>query len=642
MKCPDLSRIAALAVMSLNLTLATTPVWAQSQSGPEKSKAQQPSQKSGTGFVVSAQGHILTNAHVVEGCSDVVLYRGQAVVSSAKVTARDERNDLALISSGRAWSNFASFRRNPIRAGEDIVALGYPYRGLLAAEVNVSSGIVSALAGLLNDTSQLQISAPVQPGNSGGPIIDRQGTIAGVVVSKLDALAVAKLSGDVPQNVNFGIKGELAAAFLRGNSIEPRMQAEGGRTLSVADVAEAGKNFTLLIECDPNRLARERAAADAALAIERQRLAEARDAQVREEQRAKERVAAEQARIEADRKARERAANEQAQRNARNEFYAMQQAHDKGLRFAYPLICEAETECKVAALFDHGGGVDFMCGTPAKLGSQGTTFAFAGNALRSRGVSLLAAADGVLAVISDFELAINHDGGWWTKYRTKGFSNHLAGGQKVAKGQVIGSISNYPLSPGLDFVVERMGVPIDPFRENHDANCRSERVDRWERGQIDNFKFQQARSIAVSPSQSIQSVRVGRFGITEENFDQINARTVTLQRRLRNPKQVVLVVEFTGVQSGDFIESKVLEPSGKELSSGRTQIATEVRDSYYTWRRLGYLPYLIPAGEYRIVFSVERRGETIYSGSDSVTIDSLIPSAPKGSERMTNEGLQKY
>ena len=77
---------------------------------------------------------------------------------------------------------------------------------MLGSQLKVSTGIVSATVGLLDDISQLQISAPIQPGNSGGPLLDEYGNVAGVVVAKLRALAVAKATGDIPQNVNFAVK----------------------------------------------------------------------------------------------------------------------------------------------------------------------------------------------------------------------------------------------------------------------------------------------------------------------------------------------------------------------------------------------------------------------------------------------------
>ena len=90
--------------------------------------------------------------------------------------------------------------------GEQIVIYGFPLAGALASTGNLATGIVSALAGLGDDTSKLQISAPIQPGNSGGPVLDQSGHVIGVVVSKLNAIKAASITGDIPQNVNFAIK----------------------------------------------------------------------------------------------------------------------------------------------------------------------------------------------------------------------------------------------------------------------------------------------------------------------------------------------------------------------------------------------------------------------------------------------------
>ncbi len=101
-----------------------------------------------------------------------------------------------------------------MRQGEDIVVYGFPLPGVLSSGGNVSTGNVTALTGLGDDSRFLQISAPVQPGNGGGPLLDRSGNVVGVVVSKLNALSVASATGDVPQNVNFAIKASVALAFL--------------------------------------------------------------------------------------------------------------------------------------------------------------------------------------------------------------------------------------------------------------------------------------------------------------------------------------------------------------------------------------------------------------------------------------------
>jgi S1-C subfamily serine protease len=107
-----------------------------------------------------------------------------------------------------------------VHSGDPIVAIGFPFHGLLTSDFTVTTGIISSLAGLFNDTRFLQISAPVQPGNSGGPLLDNNGNTVGVVAEKLNALRVAKATGDIPENINFAIKTGALRDFL-DNSVVP-------------------------------------------------------------------------------------------------------------------------------------------------------------------------------------------------------------------------------------------------------------------------------------------------------------------------------------------------------------------------------------------------------------------------------------
>jgi len=100
-----------------------------------------------------------------------------------------------------------------VTSGDQVVAIGYPLHGLLTSDLTVTTGIISSLAGLHNDTRFLQISAPVQPGNSGGPLHDSSGNIVGVVSAKLDALRIVKATGDIPQNINFASRPAPCAIF---------------------------------------------------------------------------------------------------------------------------------------------------------------------------------------------------------------------------------------------------------------------------------------------------------------------------------------------------------------------------------------------------------------------------------------------
>ncbi|GEM_PF-121824 len=199
----------------------------------------------GSGFFVSGEGHILTNNHVVEGCREIRI----APDGIAEVVARDPQNDLALLKISQKSARYATFREGRgIRPGDHVVVVGFPMPGVLASDLNITTGTVSALAGPGDDRSLLQITAPVQPGNSGGPLLDLSGNIVGAVVGKMDALKVARLTGDIPQNVNFALSAGVVRTFLDAYSV-PYETASSARALAPADVVARAREFTVLIEC---------------------------------------------------------------------------------------------------------------------------------------------------------------------------------------------------------------------------------------------------------------------------------------------------------------------------------------------------------------------------------------------------------
>ena len=152
----------------------------------------------GTGFAVSQDGQIVTNHHVVADCAEVRVRPGGREALAGAVLAQDPGNDLALLRVPVHLAAAALRDAPGIRAGDSVVAVGFPLPGLLGSEANVTTGTVSALAGIGNDARFLQMTVPVQPGNSGGPLLDLEGRVVGVVVGKLDALEVASVTGDIP------------------------------------------------------------------------------------------------------------------------------------------------------------------------------------------------------------------------------------------------------------------------------------------------------------------------------------------------------------------------------------------------------------------------------------------------------------
>jgi uncharacterized protein len=201
---------------------------------------------SGTAFFVTPDGKALTNAHVVRGCGDVTVITG-GESHPARVLARDERNDLALLATDHHPERSAVWRLQ-VRQGEDIAVYGFPLPGALASGGSVTTGIVSALAGMRDDSRFLQISAPIQPGNSGGPVLDRNGAVVGVIVSTINGLALASATGSLPQNVNFAIKASVAAAFLDAQNVLHE-DASDQSALSTPDLSAHARVFTAKVQC---------------------------------------------------------------------------------------------------------------------------------------------------------------------------------------------------------------------------------------------------------------------------------------------------------------------------------------------------------------------------------------------------------
>lgn len=226
---------------------APSPSAASPAASAESPKA---SEISGTGFVINAAGNILTNNHVIAGCVGDVhgSFSGEAPVT-LRVVSKDEKNDLALLQASGPVKDVVAIRGPAIHAGDPVTVIGYPYHGLLTSDFTVSTGIVNSLSGLANDTRYLQISAPVQPGNSGGPLLDSSGRLVGVVAAKINALRIAKLTGDIPENINFAVKIGTVKDFLDNSVVSYTIGDMTAPDLTPAQIANRARSYTLLISC---------------------------------------------------------------------------------------------------------------------------------------------------------------------------------------------------------------------------------------------------------------------------------------------------------------------------------------------------------------------------------------------------------
>ena len=206
----------------------------------------------GTGFALN-EGYLVTNHHVIDGALSIKVYGIHGDFNSActaKVVGVDKTNDLALlkIESYRATNSDVipySIKFSTADVGEDVFVLGYPLTQLLGNEIKLTNGIISSRTGFDGNVNNYQMSAPVQPGNSGGPVFDKNGNVIGIVV--------AGINNNVAQNANYAIKTSCLSNLVESvasNSIFPT--GKNLRGLSLVEQTKKVKNFVYYIECSSN------------------------------------------------------------------------------------------------------------------------------------------------------------------------------------------------------------------------------------------------------------------------------------------------------------------------------------------------------------------------------------------------------
>jgi S1-C subfamily serine protease len=224
---------------------ACEPSSTRAEAGPDRSEGR-PAGGSGSGVAVD-EHHILTNAHVVDGALSIsAMSEGRAL--DAQLVFLDPRNDLALLRAKVPLTCSTRLRStSELHLGEDVVALGFPLQGLLGTGPQVSAGNIAALAGVGNDTSVFQFTAPIASGNSGGPILDAAGLLIGLVSSSLNIERI-RANGSTAENVNFGIKAATVRSFLDAYGITPAI-APSPVAVSRASMVRIARRDLYRIDC---------------------------------------------------------------------------------------------------------------------------------------------------------------------------------------------------------------------------------------------------------------------------------------------------------------------------------------------------------------------------------------------------------
>jgi S1-C subfamily serine protease len=206
----------------------------------------------GTGFAVSANGHdgyVLTNNHVVGGCAGNI-YGNLPGRTAIKLTivSHDETNDLALLRASQSFEQTAILSNTPIRPTEVILSAGYPFHGVTSFNFTVAKGVVTSVNGLLKDNRYLQITTPVQPGESGSPLLDMSGHLVGLVFGTASRLKFENPTSESLETVGLAIKSANLRTFLDASKVPYRVADSVGEQ-TIPEIATAAKFYTMLISC---------------------------------------------------------------------------------------------------------------------------------------------------------------------------------------------------------------------------------------------------------------------------------------------------------------------------------------------------------------------------------------------------------
>lgn len=177
--------------------------------------------RSGSGFYVNAQGQIITAAHVVDECI-IIDVQHKGVKQQARQLVTSRVLDLAVIEVDQPPAQVASLLSESAQPalGQPLFTTGYPLSAILSEYPSMTTGNLSSLGGLKGAKGHFQFTAPIQPGNSGGPIVDYKGQVLGVVTSSLNQAMMLQKTGTTTQNVNFGIDHAIVSRFLRLNNVD--------------------------------------------------------------------------------------------------------------------------------------------------------------------------------------------------------------------------------------------------------------------------------------------------------------------------------------------------------------------------------------------------------------------------------------
>jgi uncharacterized protein len=201
----------------------------------------------GTGFFITEDGYLISNYHVVKGAAKVRLLTGTGLIDTTVVKV-DAANDLALLKAVGAFKPLPIAASRTVKLGATVATVGFPDTGLQGFSPKLAKGEIGSLAGIQDDPRYFQISVPVQPGNSGGALVDARGNVVGIVAAKLSAKAALDATGALPENVNYAVKSSLLLSFLESApEVAAKLKEPNTKDEPFEDVVKSAQDAAVLV-----------------------------------------------------------------------------------------------------------------------------------------------------------------------------------------------------------------------------------------------------------------------------------------------------------------------------------------------------------------------------------------------------------
>ena len=202
---------------------------------------------SGTGFFITENGFLISNEHVVRNSTQIRLVTSAGLIS-AKVVKVDAANDLALLKAEGKFAALPVATSRAVKLGGTVATVGFPNIGLQGFAPKLAKGEIASLSGAADDARHFQISVPVQPGNSGGALVDERGNVVGVVAAKLSARAALAASGALPENVNYAVKSSFLLGFLESvPEVAAKLREPNTKDRKFEDVVKDAEQAAVLV-----------------------------------------------------------------------------------------------------------------------------------------------------------------------------------------------------------------------------------------------------------------------------------------------------------------------------------------------------------------------------------------------------------